>query len=51
MSSEFKIKDLGEAQKILGMEIVKDREKEKISMTQKALAKDTLKVDTKIVFL
>ena len=36
LSSEFEMKDLGEAKKILGVEIERDRVKGKVSLTQKA---------------
>jgi len=54
LSSEFEMKDLGEARKILGMEIVRDREKGKVSLTQKAylqkiLQRFSIGEDTKTV--
>jgi len=36
LSCELKIKDLGEARRILGMKIERDRVKERVSLTQKA---------------
>ena len=35
MSKEFEMKDLGEAKKILGMEINRDRERGKLWLSQK----------------
>jgi len=35
LSSEFDMKDLGEAKKVLGMEIERDRRSGKVSLTQK----------------
>jgi len=35
LSSEFDMKDLGEAKKVLGMEIKRERRSDKISLTQK----------------
>jgi len=37
LSSEFKIKDLGEAKKVLGIEIERDRKGGKVSLTQKVI--------------
>jgi len=34
LSSEFEMKDLGEAKKVLGMEIERDRRSGKVSLTQ-----------------
>ena len=42
LSSEFEIKDLGEAKRILSMEIERDREKGKVSLTQKAYLHNVL---------
>jgi len=42
LSSEFEMKDLGEAKRILGMEIKRDRVNEKVSLTQKAYLKKVL---------
>ena len=36
LSSEFEMKDMGEAKKILCMKIERDRMKGKVSLTQKA---------------
>ena len=35
LSSEFEMKDLGEAKKVLGIEIERDRRSSKVSLTQK----------------
>ena len=35
LSSEFEMKDLGEAKKVLGMKIERDRRSGKVSLTQK----------------
>jgi len=35
LSSEFEMKDLGEAKRVLGMKIDKDRKKDIVSLTQK----------------
>jgi len=35
LSFEFKMKDLGEAKKVLGIEIEGDRRNDKVSLTQK----------------
>ena len=35
LSSEFEMKDLGEAKKVLGMEITRDRRSNEVSLTQK----------------
>ncbi|CAL8994262.1 unnamed protein product, partial [Prunus brigantina] len=42
LSNEFEMKDLGEARKILGMEIERDRAKGKISLCQKQYLKKVL---------
>ena len=42
LSSEFKMKDLGEAKKVLGMEIERDRKSIKVSLTQKEYLKKVL---------
>ena len=42
LSSEFKMKDLGEVKKVLGMEIERDRKGEKVSLTQKEYLKKVL---------
>ena len=41
-SSEFEKKDLGEAKRILGMEIKRDMVKEKVNLTQKAYLQKVL---------
>lgn len=42
LSSEFEMKDLGDAKKILGMEIQRDRAKGKVCLSQKAYLKKIL---------
>jgi len=42
LSSEFEMKDLGAAKKILGMEIFRDREKKKLFLSQKAYINEVL---------
>ena len=42
LSSEFKMKDLGETKKVLGMEIERDRRSGKVSLTQKGYLKEVL---------
>jgi hypothetical protein len=42
MSMEFEMKDLGEARKILGMEIVRDRESGRVWLSQKAYLQKVL---------
>ena len=42
LSKEFKMKDLGEAKKILGMEIVRDRQRGTLCLTQKQYLKKVL---------
>lgn len=42
LSSEFEMKDLGAAKKILGMEIFRDREKKKLFLSQKAYIEKVL---------
>jgi len=42
LSSKFEMKDLGEAKKILGMEIERDRKSDKISLTQKGYLQKVL---------
>lgn len=42
LSTEFEMKDLGEAKKILGMEIQHDRKKVKVCLSQKAYLKKVL---------
>ena len=42
LSSEFQIKDLGEAKKVLGMEITRDRRSGKVSLTQKGYLQKVL---------
>jgi len=42
LSSEFEMKDLGEAKKVLGMEIEPDWESCKVSLTQKEYLKKVL---------
>ena len=39
LSSEFEMKDLGEAKKVLGMEIERDRRSDKVSLTQKGICR------------
>ena len=56
LSSEFEMKDLGEAKKVLGMEITRDRRSGRVSLTQKGylqkvlqrfnIGKDTKSVST-----
>ena len=42
LSFEFEMKDLGEAKKVLGMEIERDRKDSKVSLTQKEYLKKVL---------
>ncbi|KAH9657090.1 hypothetical protein KPL70_022912 [Citrus sinensis] len=42
LASEFKIKDLGDAQRILGMEIRRDKKNESVWLTQKSYLKKVL---------
>jgi len=42
LSSEFKMKDLSEVKKILGIEIERDRKDDKVSLTQKGYLKKIL---------
>jgi len=42
LSSEFEKNDLGEAKKMLGMEIERDRKSDKICLTQKGYLKKVL---------
>ena len=42
LSCEFKLKDLGEARRILGMKIKRDRVKGRVSLTQKAYLQKVL---------
>ena len=54
LSSEFEMKDLGEAKKVLGMEIGRDRRSDKVSLTQegylrKVLQRFNIDGDTKSV--
>ena len=42
LSSEFEMKDLGEAKKMLGMEIERDRMSDKVSLTQKGYLQKVL---------
>jgi len=42
LSSEFEVKDLGEAKKILGMKIERDQKGDKVSLTQKEYLKKVL---------
>jgi len=42
LSSEFEMKDLGEAKRILCIEIERDRVKEKVSLTHKAYLQKVL---------
>ena len=42
LSSEFEMKDLSEAKKVLGMEIERDRKHEKICLTQKGYLQKVL---------
>ena len=42
LSSEFEMKDLGEAKKVLGMKITRDRRSGKVSLTQKEYLKKVL---------
>ena len=42
LSSEFEMKDLGEARKVLGMEITRDRRAGRISLTQKGYLEKVL---------
>jgi len=42
LSFEFKMKDLGEAKKVLGMEIQRDWKGDKVSLTQKKYSKKVL---------
>ena len=43
LSSEFDMKDLGEAKRILGMDIVRDRNAKKIWLTQRDYVQKVLK--------
>lgn len=43
LSTEFEMKNLGDAKKILGMEIRRDRMNEKVCLSQKAYLKKVLK--------
>ena len=42
LSKEFEMKDLGEAKKILGMEIARDRQRGTLCLTQKQYLKKVL---------
>ena len=42
LNQEFKMKDLGEVKKILGMEICRDRARGKVSLSQKQYLKKVL---------
>ena len=42
LSSEFEIKDLGEAKKVLGMDIERDWKSDKVNLTQKGYLKKIL---------
>jgi len=42
LSSKFEMKDLGEAKKMLGMEIERDRRSDKVSLTQKGYLQKVL---------
>ena len=42
LSSEFEMKDLGEARKVLGMEITRDRRVGRVSLTQKGYLEKVL---------
>ena len=42
LSSEFEMKDLGEAKKVLGMEIERDQRSDKVSLTQKGYLQKVL---------
>jgi len=49
LSFEFEMKDLGEAQKVLGMEIVRDGRSGKVSLTQKGICIRYFRVSTSTV--
>ena len=54
LSSEFEMKDLSEAKKVLGMEIARDRKNGKVCLTQKGhlkkiLQKFNINSDTKSI--
>jgi len=42
LSSEFEMKDLGKAKKVLGMEIERDQRSGKVSLTQKGYLQNVL---------
>ena len=42
LNQEFEVKDLGEAKKIIGMEICKDKARGKVSLSQKQYSKKVL---------
>jgi len=42
LSSKFEMKDIGEAKKVLGMEIERDRRSDKVSLTQKRYLQEVL---------
>uniref|UniRef100_A0A3Q7HN83 Reverse transcriptase Ty1/copia-type domain-containing protein n=1 Tax=Solanum lycopersicum TaxID=4081 RepID=A0A3Q7HN83_SOLLC len=42
LSAEFEIKDLGDARKILGMEIIRDRERRKLFLSQRSYIQKVL---------
>uniref|UniRef100_A0A3Q7EV12 Reverse transcriptase Ty1/copia-type domain-containing protein n=1 Tax=Solanum lycopersicum TaxID=4081 RepID=A0A3Q7EV12_SOLLC len=51
LSAEFEMKDLGAARKILGMEIIRDRERRKIFLSQRSYIQKVLARGTSYVGL
>ena len=50
LSSEFEMKTLGEAKKVLGMEIERDRRSDKVSLTQKGYMQRNRDFSRKILY-
>ena len=46
LSSKFEIKNLGEAKKVLGMEIERDRRSGKVSLTQRSICRRYIRGST-----